>query len=126
MTFDLTIMFDGSALFAAALLASMTLTLFISPTLFYRKNQPVKGNEEYYRNEDGNTTGSAQIAFDRKSRIYVSGLLICSAFGLLINGSAAILMIDPDGVLDRRELLPFALKVSATVSAIPPLALNPQ
>ena len=108
---------DHPDLFSSALFASISLTLFISPILLYRRNRSARKREKYYEKEDGTPTVHAQRAFDRQSRIRISVMLVVSAFGFVINISAAVLLkIQPESVLDHQELLLIILKASAAVS----------
>ena len=113
------IMSSHYALLTGALFASILLTSSLSPLIFYRKTRSFRKRGECYRNEDGIATSTVQLAFDRESGIYILGLLLCSAFGLLINISAAILLhTTSDSVSNRQGLLPVALKAVAAVSRI--------
>ena len=103
-----------SAFITSALFASITLTLFISPLLYYRGTR--QKNQDHHPG-DGATTRPVQLAFDRRLRLYVYALLLSGLFGSIINVSVAVLLeIQPaTSALDNQQLLPIALKVSAAV-----------
>ena len=106
-----------SAFTPLALLASISLTLLISPLLFCQRTRSFKDSRGYHRNEDGITTGPVQHSFDRQSRIQILGLILCSAFGLVINTFAAVFIRkQADAPLEGHELIAVSLKASATVS----------